>query len=343
MGTTRHVNFQMPQQPVPSPLRPANEPSPTPSTFSGKSKLTERFDYLSDGADPTYQQWRISIMDRFLINGDHYSSDLTRKNLVWSTTKGAARTYLMPRYNSGTPNEYRTAAEMLETLKSYFVSGLEKENHRDEFHALEMSKGKDVSPNETFQQFSARFKNMAILGNIAGDDWFYQLWEKITPALRLQATASKHLWNENFQTMVNSLSAIDMERRRNNERSPPSTSRNAPSGGNNKSAANTGAATKSAPKRFRPFTSTTTGPAPAFKPTVKFSTSTIPPPQPTLGVKDNVCHLCHQPGYWKRECPNVAAVKAMIYKIEQPPLEDMDVQDEQVDDFEDALEGNEEA
>ena len=58
--------------------------------------------------------------------------------------------YLIPRYNLGTPNEYYTAAEILEILKSYFVSRLEKKNYYNKFYILKISKGKNISSNKIF-------------------------------------------------------------------------------------------------------------------------------------------------------------------------------------------------
>lgn len=332
-----------PQQTFLNPNRITPESSSTPSAYAGRSKITDKFEYLDDGKSPTFRHWKISIIDRLSINADHYTTGLTKKALIWSTTTGDAHRYLEPRYQSGTPNEYRTAEEMIETLKSSFTTGHEQEDFREEFHDMEMCKG-DGNIKETFSQFAARFRNLAILGNIYGDDWFYQMWNKITPQLRNAATALKHTWNSNFNTMVNALTSIDIERRRNFERNPTSTSRNAPSGGNNKLASNSGATNKSVAKPFRPFTSSGTGQAPVFKPTVKFSTSPIlPSPKSTTQPlnKDN-CHLCGKPGHWKRDCPNLPAIKAMIREME-PSAEDIDIREDFDDESEDIQEGNEEA
>ena len=56
----------------------------------------------------------------------------------------------MPRYNSGILNKYYMAAKILEILKSYFISRLEKENYCNEFYTLKISKGKSISFNEIF-------------------------------------------------------------------------------------------------------------------------------------------------------------------------------------------------
>jgi hypothetical protein len=112
--------------------------------------------------------------------------------LIWGTTTSDAHRYLEPRYQSGTPNEYRTAEEIIETLKSYFTTSHEQEDFREEFHDMEMCKG-EGNTKETFPQFATRFRNLAIQGNIYSDDWFYQMWNKITPQLCNATIAIKYI------------------------------------------------------------------------------------------------------------------------------------------------------
>jgi len=329
------------QQPYSSYLRPSPEASPAPSFYQRHTKLTESFDYLSDGLNPTFRQWQISISDRFQINYDHYDSDLTKKALVWSTTKGAARSYLEPRYQAK-KNPYQTAEEMLKTLEEYFTTGHEDEDFRSEFHDIEMCQG-EGNTKETFAQFAARFKNLAILGNISENDWCYQMWNRITPQLAHDAAPNKHLWNEDFRAMVINLTSLDLDRRRTNRRNHHPTSRNAPSGGNKTTATNPVAPYKAAQKQFRPATAS--APYSAFKKTetkaVKFSTSPIRPP--TKPIAKDACYLCGKPGHFRKDCPDLPAIRALINEIDSPDGNDTADQEVDEDESEDIREGNEEA
>ncbi|KAE9363040.1 hypothetical protein N431DRAFT_550787 [Stipitochalara longipes BDJ] len=143
-------------------LRNLYETSPTPTINNARSKLTEKIEPLGDGTDPSFRQWRISIRDRFVVNADHYTSEVTRKALIWSTTTGLARSYLEPRYQSD-HQDFRSADEMIRTLESYFTTGYETEEYRNQFHDMVM--GEKGHANETFPEFTARFRSMAVLGN----------------------------------------------------------------------------------------------------------------------------------------------------------------------------------
>ena len=53
---------------------------------------------------------------------------------------------------------------MIETLQSYFITGYETEEYRNQFHDMKM--GDKGHANETFLEFTARFRSMAVLGEV---------------------------------------------------------------------------------------------------------------------------------------------------------------------------------
>lgn len=173
------------------------------------SERTPKIEDLSDGTDPTFKQWQASILDRLEINHDHYRTERARKALVWGHTSGLAKEYLEPRYLSEDPeNQFQIAEQMVDLLKSYFITGNEKAESRASFDQLQMEK------NETFPAFKARFLSMAIRGDVPRSEWNHYMWMKITPGLRIPSLGFKRSWNNSFDLMVEHLTAFDMERRR---------------------------------------------------------------------------------------------------------------------------------
>jgi hypothetical protein len=193
--------------PPPNPLRILSEPSPTPDPPAKPyTKLTERIEPLSDGKNPSIRQWRISIRDRLRVNADHYTSELTRKALVWATTTGLARKYLEPRYQSDS-DDFRSADEMISLLNSYFTTGFEIEDAQQEFMDMRMCE----QGYESFAAFKARFLDKAVNGQIPESEWFQHLWNKITPKLQDSTLAVKHSWNRSFTAMCTNLVSVDTE------------------------------------------------------------------------------------------------------------------------------------
>jgi hypothetical protein len=101
------------------------------------SKSVPESDSLDDGTDPTFNQWRASIRDKFRENTDHFVSERSRCTHVWLKTTGLARSYLSPRYTS-TDRQFTSVAEMLTCLETYFLTGTEKEEARNRFNDMSM-------------------------------------------------------------------------------------------------------------------------------------------------------------------------------------------------------------
>ncbi len=329
---------------APSSPRIGPDPSPIPIN-KPTSKLTEKIEPLNDGTSPTFRQWKISVRDRLVVNADHYPNNVTQKALIWGTVTGLAREYLEPRYQNP-DQDFDTANEMLDTLESYFVTGFETDQNRNQFFDLKME-DKDHA-RESFPEFIARFRSKAILGGVHNADWFYHCWDKITPQLRNLAVASKHLWNQDFNQMVTSLTAMDLERRRNNERNPPNANRpgyntttRAPAGGG------VSRTPRATPKPFRsesvPRGTSYRGPS---KPPTDSTKATTPfPRKGSADPTSSVCYFCGEPGHFKAQCPNLPSIRMMIQEIDEgeEALEQSGVRTEEDTESDLIREGNEDA
>ena len=200
---------------------PSRQFSAAPSGFSlGGSRLTKNVpesDSLDDGTDPTFRQWKASLQDKFRENSDHFVNERSRCTHVWLKTKGLARSYLTPRYTSET-QRFTSTEEMLECLETYFLTGTEQEEARNRFNDMCMQEPGYAT--ESFPEFKARFIADAIEGGVPQSEWFFNMWNKIIPRLRIQNLGFKAMWNDNFSTLVSHLTRVEMERARPSNRTP---------------------------------------------------------------------------------------------------------------------------
>jgi hypothetical protein len=170
------------------------------------SECTPTIDCLTDGKEPTLRQWQASIKDQLDINSDHYQSKRAQMALVWGHMSGLAKEYLEPQYLSESDDQwFKSAEEMIDLLKSFFISGNEQAESQAAFHRLQMERG------ETFPSFKTKFLSAAIKGAVSKSEWSFYLWEKITPSLRVPNLGFKCSWKGEFAPMVEHLTAFDME------------------------------------------------------------------------------------------------------------------------------------
>ena len=279
--------------------------APPPRSKRKLSELTPKITPLDDGSDPSFKQWNASVRDRLELNHDHYPTERSRKAFVWGVTEGRAKGYLEPRYLSRT-KPFKDAQSKIRLLKSYFVSGTETETARDEFGRLRMF------PSESFPDFKARFLDTAIKGSVSKSEWFYYMWNKITPELKSIATPVKLGWENKFSRMVTHLTSIDADNRPKYSSRNNKSSKKAVSWSENDSAETTRTRSRSPRRSYNSRTSFARSPSPSPRRLAIFEqTKTRAPFTPVKDSPkaDGNCYNCGKPGHWAQDCRSPPAVK----------------------------------
>lgn len=152
----------------------------TPSDRSQSTKRSPRVPdppCLTDGQDPTWEDWSSKIGFKLEINHDHFENERMKLVYVLSRTAGKAfeHTYCRSQKNSDDP--FSTADEVLKDLSESFEDPDKYENYRREFVKLNQGVKK-------FSDFYAEFKRLASYLGYNEKQLLAELKDKMAPRLR---------------------------------------------------------------------------------------------------------------------------------------------------------------
>ena len=160
--------------------RLAREESPGASTSTKSSKIPDP-PVLTDGKDPTFENWKLQIRGKLRVNADHFLDEEARMTYVFGRTGSDAQKHLSPRFdNEEATDPFTTAKEMLEYLSAIYEDPYKVQNARIEYKNLMMK------PAEQFMDFHTRFLHLAGQAKIPQDDLRPDLFDKLT--IELQRT-----------------------------------------------------------------------------------------------------------------------------------------------------------
>jgi len=277
--------------------------TPIVTAASAKSAKIPDPDTLTNGEDPTFESWKLQVLDKLEVNADQFPTTRSRMAYVFNRTGGDAQKHLLPRYTEGAANRFASEEEMISHLTSVYEDRFKVQNARLEYKGLMMK----VS--ETFSAFQTRFLHLAGQAQIPTEDQMPDMFDKLT--LDLQRAALPFYTSAGtLQELSNHCIALDQGLRRIKARSerlksrnPPAvalqarnqsaTTRNAPATTRN---ASTTPARGQTPAREQPPTPARTGTPDRVRPTYD------DPRKQALSMR-GACFKCRHEGHIARECP----------------------------------------
>src|SRR5208282_1038808 len=183
----------------------------TPTTSAKSAKIPDP-PVLTDGKDPTFDNWKIQITGKLQVNSDHFATEQARITYVFSRTSGNAQKHLQPRSSSTSVDPFETAIDMIQHLADIYEDPFRMQNARRDYRRLNMR------TNETFPDFYTRFLHLAGEGHIPDEDLRPDLYDKITLELQ-RAIAPTEETLTTLQEFQRALRRLDQNLRQIKDRS----------------------------------------------------------------------------------------------------------------------------
>jgi Zinc knuckle len=266
-------------------------PSMTPSPTTTKSTKIPDPERLSNGQNPTYENWKTQIEGKFTTNHDHFATEQAKMVYLFNRTTGDAQAHLQPRFGDDVEDPFQNAKEMIQHLSTIYQDPYKVQNKRQEYRRLTMK------PSQTFTDFYTNFLHLAGIGKIPLEDWRPDLYDKLTVELQ-RAVLPVLATLPTYQTLAEQCRLLDQELRRIRERTDRIKARTA---------------TTPRTTNIRTSNYAITAPTPTTKALNIANTTTSTGMTKLRPIYDNLkrqalsragaCFTCHQPGHMAKECP----------------------------------------
>jgi Zinc knuckle len=133
---------------------------------------------LSDGIDPTFENWRIQIRGKLRVNHDHFPSEEAKMLYLFGRTTGDAQKHLQAKFEDDSPVRFTSVNEMLQHLAAIYVNPNKVRDARYDYGRLMMRS------NQSFAEFQTQFLHLAGEGQVPLENYRLDLYDKLT--VRLQ-------------------------------------------------------------------------------------------------------------------------------------------------------------
>jgi hypothetical protein len=137
-------------------LQASREGTPA-STVSVKTKSTKLPDppILTDGKEPTYDDWVAKMQSKLEANEDHFPTDALKIGYVQSRVAGTAALHINPRLRPAATNKFQTAGEIFKVLEKVYGDPDRKYTARQAYRKLYQNK-------DSFSTFWAEFQRLTV-------------------------------------------------------------------------------------------------------------------------------------------------------------------------------------
>jgi len=68
---------------------------------------------LSDGIDPTFENWRIQVQKKLHVNHNHFLSEKAKILYLFSQTTGDTQQYLQAKFEDNSPVQFTSINKMI--------------------------------------------------------------------------------------------------------------------------------------------------------------------------------------------------------------------------------------
>jgi hypothetical protein len=75
---------------------------------------------LTDGVEPTFDNWKLELKGKLRVNADHFSTPEARMTYVFGRTGGDAKTHLQPRFDEESLDPFTSAEDMISYLATIY-------------------------------------------------------------------------------------------------------------------------------------------------------------------------------------------------------------------------------
>ncbi len=175
-----------------------------PARIDKSSKLPDP-PMFTNGIDPTWEDWVAKILEKILVNGDHFPTSESQVAYISSRIGGEASGHTLNRRRLGATKPYTSSQDILKHLQEIYEDGNREESATISHRALTQVN------NQTFQEFYHEFVRLGEIIGATNQQLRTDLKQKVVP--RLRSAIHIHDPFTDLRSLKNYLKHVDLSQR----------------------------------------------------------------------------------------------------------------------------------